>query len=189
MSVNRTPLERWSTLSRRPIYSGGPITELAIETVQLPDGRRIDDYHVLRMPDFALVFATTGDGNVIALRQYRHGVGRVGIGFPGGRVEAGESALTAAQRELREETGYESPAWTSLGSYVTNANQRCNVAHLFRAESCCLVTTPASGDLENQEILLLPPARLLTAASIEEIGMASHVALLTLATHPGLQTP
>ena len=40
----------------------------------------------------------------------------------------------AARRELLEETGCVAERWTSLGSYVTNGNQYCNTAHLFRAD-------------------------------------------------------
>ena len=175
---------RWRTLERRTLFSGGPIRELAVETVQLPDGRRIDDYYMLRMPDFALVYATTPDGVVLLLRQYKHGLGRVGLSFPGGKVNDDEHPAEAARRELIEETGYASDDWTDLGSYVTNANQRCNVAHLFRARACRRVTAPNHGDLEEMELLHMPEAELARPGQLAAFGLASHVALLALATHP-----
>jgi hypothetical protein len=45
------------------------------------------------------------------------------------------------------------------------------------------VTEPHSGDLEQISLELVPPARLLHPTGLHEIGLASHVALLLLATH------
>ena len=176
----------WRTLHHETVFTAGPIHEVAIERVQLPDGRTIPDYYVVRLPDYALIYAEIDDGTVPMLRQYRHGVRRVCLAFPGGAVEQGESALVAARRELLEETGYEAAQWQSLGSFVTNANQGCNVVHLFRARSCRRISEPCSADLEETSIEYVQPATLLDRAGLREVGLASHVALLLLATHPAV---
>ena len=181
------PLTPWTVLERSVVFSGGPIREVVRERVQLPDGRVVPDYYRVRLPDFALVFATAPDGRVLVLRHYRHGAGRVCLGFPGGAIGPGESPPDAIRRVLLEETGYESPAWEALGGYVTNANQGCNTAHLFRARDCRRVTEAASGDLEDAELLLVQPSDLLSPRGLRELGLASHVALLLLATHPGVR--
>jgi ADP-ribose pyrophosphatase len=177
-------LTHWRTLHRETIFTGGPIKEVAVERVELPDGRTVPDYYVIRLPDYVLIYAEVDDGTVPMLRQYKHGLRRVCLTFPGGAVEDGESPVTTARRELLEETGYEAMAWHSLGAFVTNANQGCNVAHLFRATGCRRVTEPHSGDLEQASLELVSPARLLHPAGLHEVGLASHVALLLLATHP-----
>ena len=177
-------LTHWRTLDRETVFAGGPVKEVAIEHVQLPDGRTIPDYYVVRLPDYVLVYAEMNDGTVPILRQYKHGLGRVCLAFPGGALEEGEAPLVAAQRELLEETGCEADDWTSLGSFVTNANQRCNVVHMFRATRCRRASQPASGDLEDTAIEFVHPASLVHPAGLHEIGLASHVALLLLATHP-----
>ena len=169
------------------MFAGGPIQEIAVEHVVLPDGRELTDYYAIRLTDFALVFATTEDGRALVLRQYKHGVGRECLAFPGGAVERDESPLAAARRELLEETGYESEQWRSLGRFVTNANQGCNAAHLFVAERCRATSAPKAPDIENPELLLMPIAELLSADRVSEIGLASHAALLALATHPALK--
>lgn len=125
-----TDLKPWTTVARRVEFSGGPIREIAKETVLLPDGRVIDDFYTARMGDYALVYAVTEDGGVLVLRQYKHGVGRVCLTFPGGYIAPGEDAALAAERELLEETGYRAATLTPLGAFVTNANQGCNTAHL-----------------------------------------------------------
>jgi ADP-ribose pyrophosphatase len=74
----------------------------------------------------------------------------------------------------------------NLGAFVTNANQGCNTAHLFRATGCRRVAEPVSGDLEDTEIRLVDRAELLHPQCVEDIGLASHVALLLLATRSTL---
>jgi ADP-ribose pyrophosphatase len=172
----------WKTLNRRRIFAGGPVQELAIETIELPDGRIIADYYQIVLPDYVLIYAEMVDGTVPMLRQYKHGLRRVCLAFPGGAIESGESPLAAAQRELKEELGYVADRWQGLGAFVTNANQGCNTAHLFRATEVRQVATPRSGDLEDVLIEHFDRERLTTVDRIEEIGQATHVALLLLAT-------
>ena len=107
-------MEPWTTLERHVEFSGGPIREIARETIRLPDGRIIPDYYTARMGDYALVYAVTTEGKVLVLRQYKHGVGRVCLTFPGGYVAPGEDPAVAAERELIEETGYRGTSLTSL---------------------------------------------------------------------------
>jgi len=175
-------LKHWRTLTRQTVFSGGPVREVAIESVELPDGRRVDDYYVVRMPDYVLVFAEMDDGTVPLLRQYKHGLRRVCLTFPGGAIEQRESPVETARRELLEELGSTAEEWQSLGHFVTNANQGCNTAHLFRASGCRVTCAPDSHDLEDTEIVYLTRDALLNPSLLAEVGLASHVALLLLAT-------
>ena len=47
-----------------------------------------------------------------------------------------EDALTAARRELLEETGYESDEWEHLLTVPSNATIADNYAYLFTAKNC-----------------------------------------------------
>lgn len=69
------------------------------------DGRVIDPYHVLQYADWVNVVALTRDAEIVLVREYRHGAGRVLTGLVAGHVDDGESPDDAAGRELREETG------------------------------------------------------------------------------------
>jgi ADP-ribose pyrophosphatase len=175
----------WRTRSRTTLFASGPVREIAVEVVELPDGRTISDYHVVRLPDYVLVYAVMHDGTVPMLRQYKHGPRRVCLTFPGGAIDDGESPLDAAKRELREEIGCAAGAWEALGQFVTNANQGCNTVHFYRAKGCEVVSAPASGDLESMSVLFLEPSAL-GPALLEDIGLMSHAALLLLATHPSV---
>lgn len=177
----------WTVVDRAEVFAGGPVQSVAVEHVRLPDGTELLDYYQIRLPDFVVVYAETGDSKVLVLRQYKHGARRVCLTFPAGAVADGEAPLDAARRELLEETGYVSDRWVSYGAYVTNANQHCNTAHLFRATACRRVTEPTAPDLENPELLVLPEVELMHPDTLAHIGLASHAALLAIATHPQLR--
>jgi ADP-ribose pyrophosphatase len=175
-------LQPWKTLNREPLFSGGPIKEIARETVLLPDGRVIPDYYTAAMGDYAIVYAVTRGGNVLILRQYKHGPRRVCLTFPGGHVDPGENPADGIARELLEETGYRAGRWTPLGSFVANANQACNTAHLFRADGCWRERNPDPGDLEEMELLEMTPAELLRSERLAEMAVLPYVALALLAS-------
>ena len=60
-------------------------------------------------PVAAVIAVTWYDGRVLLVR--RHNPPNAGLwGFPGGKVEPGESLLRAAERELAEETGVQGAA-------------------------------------------------------------------------------
>lgn len=63
-------------------------------------------YEKLKRPDSVIVFAVSESGKIILTKQEQSSKAPFVAGA-GGRVERGEEILTAAMRELREETGYE----------------------------------------------------------------------------------
>ena len=85
------------------------------------------------------------------------------------------------ERELLEETGYRLNTLTPLGSFVTNANQGCNTAHLFRADGCWYAQSPQSGDLEEMQLVEMNRDELLASSSIAEMAVLGYVALALLA--------
>src|SRR3954463_13004115 len=184
-----TTLPPWEVLDRTTVFRAGPIREIAVERVRLPDGREIPDYYAIELPDYVLIFPEVEDGTVRMLRQYKHGLRRVCLSFPGGAVDAGEAPLDAARRELHEELGMVAASWHRIGAFRTNGNQGCNTAHLFRASGCRPVSSPAAPDMEQPEVLTLTIDDLLARPDVlQEIGLASHVALLLAAINPRFNT-
>ncbi len=78
------------------------------------------DFYVLHLADAVNVIALTPDRKLILVRQFRAGSGRDSLEPPGGLVDEGEDAFTAATRELREETGYEGDPPRLLGASWSN---------------------------------------------------------------------
>ena len=167
-------LERRTLIDRLPWY------RIEEQRIELPDGRVIDGFPRMDLRDYAIVVALTPAGEVLTHRMYRHGVGRVTLDLVAGLVEDGEEPLLAAQRELREETGYESGDWSALGSYVVNSNYGCGRMHAFVARDARRVTQPNSGDLEEMELVLRPfavAAEDLRAGRFELLSAAAALAI------------
>ena len=75
---------------------------------------------ILESPDSVNVIALSSEGEIILVKQFRFGTHQTTFELPGGIVEANETSLQGAQRELREETGYTGGQWQYLGSVPSN---------------------------------------------------------------------
>ena len=63
-----------------------------------------------------VIIALSNEGEILVTREYRHPVGNIVFGCPGGLVDPNESILEAAHRELKEETGYTAKNIEIIGS-------------------------------------------------------------------------
>jgi len=98
--------------------------------------------------DWVNVIARTDDGQVVLVRQFRHGIGGDILELPGGMVDKGESPLDAAARELVEETGYKPRSTVLLGSINPNPALFANRQYTVLAEGC---TPTGEVDLDEHE--------------------------------------
>ena len=180
--MSRAPLREWEIVDSREVYSAEPWFRVHRQAVRLPDGRVIDDYHQIELPDCCIVYAETLAGEVVVERQYKHGTRSIGLSLPAGRIDPGEAPLEAAKRELLEETGYQAAEWRSLGAYTLDANYGGCRAHLFCARDARKVAEPASGDLEEMEILTLSRAALTGAVTRGDMPLIAPAMLILLAS-------
>ena len=171
----------WRTLGRRVLLSRPPWLEVAEERVELPDGREIDSFLSLRTRDFAAVVAMTERDEVVLIRSYKHGTRAISLSVPAGYLEAGEDPLTAAQRELREETGFEGGQWSSLGRFVVDGNYGVCTEHAFLARASHRVTDTASGDLEEMEVVTVPLSEITDLLARGDVAQLSSAAALACA--------
>ncbi|WP_439610847.1 NUDIX hydrolase [Reyranella sp.] len=179
----------WRVLDRSLAFDAGPRLSVWRERVLLPDGREIDDYFQVALPDFVVLVALTADDCAVMLRGYKHGARRPCLTFPGGLLEPGEDPEVAARRELREETGFECDEIASLGSFVVNGNQRCAKAHMFYGTGARLTGAPTETDLEGAQRLLLPFDQLALHVGQGGFNLMPHATALGLAVmHRARQT-
>ena len=174
-------MKPWKTLSRETLLTFSKFLSVEKHTVELPDGRVIDDWPWLVTPDYVNVAAITPDGKFLCFRQTKYSVKDTTLAPVGGYIEPGEDPLAAAQRELLEETGYESPQWTPLGTYIVDGNRGAGKAYLFLARNAVRVTTPNADDLEEQELLRLTRAEVETALAAGAFKVLAWPTVMALA--------
>ena len=87
---------------------------------QHPQTANVHTYSVIHSPNWVNVIAVTTHHEIVLIRQFRHGTNQVTLEIPGGMVDPKEEGSLAAQRELREETGFTSDQWIYLGSVNPN---------------------------------------------------------------------
>ena len=88
------------------------------DTVALPNGRLTTREYVVHPGAVMVVpLIEDADGQVrlVLERQFRYPLHRVMIEFPAGKLDPGEEPFQCAQRELREETGYQATFWARAG--------------------------------------------------------------------------
>jgi len=168
-------LAPWKILNNKKLFSALPWLEVSVDQVQLSDGRVVENFYQVFMPDSVLIYATTEDGRVVVEKAYRHGIGAVSFVFPTGGINPEEAAIDAARRELLEETGYSAENWKAVGSYVANGNQGCGKIHLFRAEAARKVAVPGADDLEEIRVVLMGKQELASALKNGDITALSAV--------------
>jgi len=94
---------------RDVIRNSGSIVVLAVDDQASHD----PDNHDLAIVDSAKA-ARKAEPRILLERQYRHAAQSMMWELPAGRIDDGETALTAAKRELLEETGYSARQWKRI---------------------------------------------------------------------------
>ena len=110
----------------------GQLLHVVRDTITLPNGRA-GSREYIKHPGAACIVAEFEDGKLLLERQYRYPMGKVMIEFPAGKLDLGENPLVAAQRELKEETGYWARSWHTLGHMHPLIAYADEIIHIFHA--------------------------------------------------------
>ena len=108
----KAPLE---VLSSKTVFRGR-VFDITRDRVREPNGVTAVR-EVIRHSGSVVILAvddTAGEPRVLLERQYRYAAKDFILELPAGRIDPGESALSAGKRELREETGYVARSWKKV---------------------------------------------------------------------------
>ena len=150
---NRTPAAAGAnsplyekTLSVSTAFKGRALVIDVID-IELPDGRR-SVRECVRHRGAVAILARRPDGAFIFARQYRKCIEQAYIEVPAGCMEVGEAPDVAAERELREESGYLVKSLMPLGSIYACPGYSEEQLHLFFAE---VEEKPGATDFDSDE--------------------------------------
>ena len=120
-------------VSRKEIYDGR-VLHVVADKIILPSGEESVREFCIHVGAVAVI-PVLSDGRVIMERQYRYAHSRVFYEIPAGKLDSvDEDPLSAAMRELREETGAIAGRMTSLGIIDTSPALINERIHLYLAE-------------------------------------------------------
>lgn len=140
----------WQTISSRVVYEKRSIRVREDAVIQ-PDGAP-GTYAFVEVDQPAVTIAALdADLRLYLVRQWRYPWQRDSWELPGGLANPGDAPLTAAQRELREETGLRARQWTSLGSFYVSATLALPF-HVFLARDLEQVDTDR--DPQEQDMIV-----------------------------------
>ena len=180
----------WQTLGSRIVYANSWL-RLREDTVIRPDGQE-GIYGVVEMRPSVGIVAVSDADEVALVTQWRYTLDRMSTEIPTGGTEPSDrDLLTAARRELREETGLSARRWRELGSIDNSNGVSTDDAHMFLATG--LEQGADAQDAEEQIVLSWLPfdqavAEVLNGSITESVSVAALLKVDALRRR-GLVTP
>jgi 8-oxo-dGTP pyrophosphatase MutT (NUDIX family) len=151
------PPKVWDVVSSQH-NAGFRIFGLRTDRAVSPRTGKAHDFYVLESANWVNVIPLTEAGEVVLVRQYRHGTREVTLEVPGGIIEPGDSPDAAARRELLEETGFEAAETVSLGYVHPNPAFLNNRCYTYIAKDVHRVGRQDQDEKEDIEVLYRPLA-------------------------------
>ncbi len=171
------PPPRWTVVENEPLQD---CAVFRVDRVlsRSPRTGDVHSFYCIEADPWVNVVPTTRGGEVVMIRQFRHGANDLTLEIPGGIIDPGESPAEAAARELAEETGYGGGELVPLGVVNPNPAIFRNAVHTFWARDVACVGETAFDGTEETVVELVPLAELDTRLRAGHISHALVVAAL-----------
>lgn len=152
------------------------------DKVQVESGKIIKDYFLGIFPNIVLIVAFTKEKEILFVRQYKHGAGKILLEVPAGYLDRRESPIRAAKRELIEETGYRASQWKKLGFFYSNpTKEKGNGLYIFLAQNAERVRRQKLDTTEKIKVYRIKKKEVLRKIRGNKIQVAGSIAALLLA--------
>ncbi|WP_428775849.1 NUDIX hydrolase [Vibrio sp.] len=152
-----------------------------IETpVALPNGKMIQHTTIVH-PGAAVILPVTAEGEIVLIQQFRPSLNKWLLELPAGTIEADETPLQCAKRELIEETGFAANTFVPLGQVTPMAGFCDEIQHLFVASGLAKNDQYQCDEDEVIEVVTLTMADIETKIISGEITDAKTIACLSKA--------
>jgi 8-oxo-dGTP pyrophosphatase MutT (NUDIX family) len=170
----------WTVTASRMLFADRWLRVRADDCVTA-DGHVVKPFYVLDYPNWVNIVAITPDRHVVMIHQYRHGLGGTDFGLPAGHMDPTDTdPLTAAARELVEETGYRSTDLRLVASLSPNTATHSNRVHIVLALDAERLAAQALDPSETIEVELVPLDMIVERAMSGEIHQAMHITALLM---------
>ena len=167
-------LSPWRKIADEQLVDMGIFT---LHRVRVRNPRTEADRDMARVStqDWVNVVAIDEAGELVLVRQYRHGTDSITLEIPGGLIDAGESPRNAALRELLEETGHSGGEVHELGFVLPNPAFIDNRCFSFLVLGCRRTHELALDDGEDIEVVTRPAS---TIPQLVESGEIRHALVI-----------
>jgi ADP-ribose pyrophosphatase len=166
-------IKEWEILDSR-IDKDYKVFQIQTKQARSPRTAKVGTFYTIDADDWVNVIPLTDKGEVVMIRQYRHGSKEVTLEIPGGVVEEA-SPEAAALRELAEETGYCGDSVTYLGATNPNPAIFTNLCHTYLVENARKVADLSLDVDEDIDVELVP---LHQVPSLIRNGTVSHALVI-----------
>ena len=152
-------------INKRVSIYKGKVFQLVSENITLDNGVTTDMEFVLH-PGAAAIVPMLNETQLLLIHQYRHPLRKFIWEIPAGTLDPEENAISCAQRELIEETGYSAKKWEKLGEITP-------VPGYSNERICIFLATemePAGQNLDEDEMLNVQEVKFDEALSMIQKG-------------------
>lgn len=166
------------TIESQRIYDGR-VVRLRRDTVRLAGGR-VTSREIVEHPGSVAIVALDGNGDLLLIRQFRKAVERYLLEIPAGTLEPDEDPVSCAQRELREETGYQAGQMELMVSFYSCPGFCTEWMHIYLASDLRPAPLATEEDEAIEVVKMSPPQALRLMATGEICDGKTIVGLLAL---------
>src|SRR3954471_12871174 len=164
-------------ISSKTVYKGR-IFNVVVDRVREPSGVMVKR-EIVRHRGSVVILAATGGKNpkVLLERQYRYAAQAELWELPAGKIDAGESPLKSAKRELLEETGYKAQIWKKFLEFYVSPGFLDEIMFVYLATGLTLGTAQPEEDefIESHWVTLAAAIKMITKGEIVDAKTAFSI--------------